>query len=133
MLSAVCFPILTLLFGRVFKEFINYNIADKIYPTNLTEDYYCNLSDDADITEYLHPDRHHQLHIRIASLTFLNLAVSLAFFAVAALSRSLSAVAAAQMGRNLRHEYFNILIKRHIGWFEGDNYLSELPSTLLLE
>ncbi len=134
-LTAFCFPFLTLLFGHVFKEFINYNLAVQISSQNLTtDDYYCRLSENEDIAEYLEfPAKSHQkLHIRIAYLTFLNLAVSMVFFVVAALSRSLSAVAAAQMGKRLRQEYFAALLRKNFGFFE-ENQMTDLPSTLLLE
>lgn len=130
--TAFCFPFLTLLFGHVFKEFINYNLAVKIDTLNLTSnDYYCDLSNNKDIAGYLLPNGHHKLHVRVALLTFLNLAVSLLFFVLAALTRSLSAVAAAQMGRRLRMKYFSAIMNKHVRWFEGD-LSSELP-TLLLE
>ena len=131
-LTALCFPFLTLLFGHVFKEFINYNLAVKIQSLNLTSDeYYCALSNNTNIAEYFLPNGHHLLHVRIATLTFINLATSLLFFASAALTRSLSAIAAAQMGRRLRLKYFSAIMRKHVGWFEGD-WSSELP-TLLLE
>ena len=76
-------------------------------------------------------DNCYMLQFRVATLTFLTLGISLVFFVVAGLSRSFSAVAAAQTGRKLRCNCFSTLVTRHVGWFEV-NMFSEL-TTLLLE
>lgn len=118
----------------MFKEFIDYNLAVKIVAENLTtHGYYCDLSNST-ISEYFTLNSHQLLHTRIASLSFVSLAVCLLFFIFAALSRSLTSIATAQIGRRFRQDHFSALLRKTVGWFsDSAEWLSELPSALLLE